>query len=155
MQAQAKHGACSSCLQRGSSLLSKKKIELDSWFMLWPIFVRRLSPRSQLRMDQVAGSTPVGSKAHWRNCTIALSRRSRPEMRKGRLRGNMEKTSRPPLNGAPSNICSTPSKPSPFKYKILISGVVEFQAVCASEFKYLCLATPTDNELPWDTKLSK
>ena len=45
-------------------------------------------------------------------------------MRKGRLKGNMENTNRPPLKGAPSDICTTPYKPSPFNSKILISGIV-------------------------------
>ena len=49
-------------------------------------------------------------------------------MRKGRLKGNMANTNRPPLKGAPSNICTTPSKPSPFNSKILISGVDSYNS---------------------------
>ena len=45
-------------------------------------------------------------------------------MRKGRLKGNMQNANRPPLRGAPSDICTTPYKPSPFNSKILISGIV-------------------------------
>ena len=54
-------------------------------------------------------------------------------MRKGRLEGNMDNTNRPPLKGAPSNICTTPSKPSPFNSKILISGFGRNQIAALGE----------------------